>query len=110
MDLARRWIENIGGVQPPGTGSKGAKTVFQIAQTKHWTRMKNSPKNFPLAGDIVVFDAKNKNKFGHIAIARDGCDARTLTFDQNWSEKRRCTIEKHGYTKDKVIGWIRKKS
>jgi len=110
VDLARVWIHNIGGVQFPPL-SKGAKDAFRLAQSQFWTKVKNSPSNYPPAGAIVVFDAKPGNAFGHIAIARPGCTKKTLlSFDQNWSLHHACSLEKHNYSSDHVIGWLIKKS
>ena len=74
----------------------------------------NTPTNAPGEGDIVVAQhvsgvpGEPPGGYGHVMIARKGCTPHTLlTFDQNWSVRRRCTFEEHPYSAQnwRVLGW-----
>lgn len=108
-DLMRLWIDNIGGKQLPGL-SNGAKHGYALADPKHWLKVKYTGKNKPRGGDIVFFDAKPTNQFGHVAIAlrKDQTWPKHRTIDQNWGSSKVRKVE-HDARKDRVIGWIRKK-
>lgn len=110
VDQVRKYIQQVFGVKgntfdwiAPGN----AKDFFHNANPAHFDKIPNTPNAFPSEGDIVVFD---HGFYGHVAIAwRECSDTNLFTFDQNWSEPRRCTFETHSYTRDKVIGWLRKR-
>ncbi len=69
--------------------------------------IKSTPTNFPLLGDIVIWNGNIGSGHGHIAVALGG-DANTfVSTDENWSISQRVTVERHNY--DNVAGWLHPK-
>lgn len=108
VDLARAWVENLTCNAYKGLPRViAAKEMFDAADARVWRKVRNSPQGVPPVGAVVVFA---RGRWGHVAIARAGCTTtKLLTFDQNWSVSQRCTDETHGYTAEKVIGWLIKR-
>ena len=103
--LAKEWIQE--NKWPAFPGIAYAKDYAGLTIKGHqW--IKNSPKNMPQEGDIVVFGALNKDSVGHMSIAYKPTNATTLTsFDQNWPINSACAEVTHKNYKY-VLGWYHK--
>lgn len=103
VDLANAYIKEVLGLTPIiGTNACDFVTKFTKGE---FTYVKNTPKGFPNAGDVVVWNNKVGGGAGHIAIALEGCSESILkTLDQNWSVPERITEEIHNY--NNVLGWL----
>ncbi len=90
---------------PALTGN--AKDIWNIYPYVNYTKIVNSPDNFPVEGDIVIWGS-GIGPNGHIAVARKGSTGMVLnTFDQNFPIGSRCHSVVHTY--NGVLGWLHKK-
>jgi len=89
-----------------GTDAKDFKTKFDpedfdfIANT-------TTPNVVPERGDVGVMNGRVGGGVGHVFIVTEADGMVIKSFDQNWSEVERTTLEEHSYTN--VSGWLRPK-
>lgn len=80
------------------------RQFWYSADVSKWRKVSWEHGRIPPEGSLVIF---NTGTYGHVAIARAGSTDDSLrSFDQNWSEPRRCTLESHRYTSHGVLGWL----
>jgi len=85
-----------------------AKDLLNNADKNAYTVILNTPANFPLPGDIVVWNKNMGSGFGHTAIVLDA-NTNTLTvFEQNNPIGAACRIATYSY--NNVVGWFRPKT
>lgn len=92
---------------PPGN----AWQMLDAAPTTAYLKVKNTPTNVPLPGDVMVWGRSFSPAFwlpyGHISIFVSGDINRFTSFDQNWPTRSFCHLQPHTYKG--VVGWLRKK-
>lgn len=104
VGLVEKYIsEVLGGQQIWGN----AKDLLTNADQNFYDLFFNSPDNFPLIGDIVVWNSNLGNGNGHTAIVIAANVYNLSSFDQNWTPKSPCIFINHDYSN--VTGWLRKK-
>ncbi len=69
-----------------------------------YTKIANTPTNFPNEGDIVIWNT-SIGPYGHIAVCQSADVNKFTSFDQNWPSESYCHPVQHDYTD--VIGWLR---
>ena len=107
VGLAFAWILNLGQSHFYGH----AKDLYANAPSSEYTKIKNSPDVYPIAGDIPVWDKSVGGGFGHIAvvIGSNKADDSFTVIEQNNPLNAPCRV--HTYTNWKgVIGWLRPKN
>lgn len=82
----------------------GAEDIWNALDPKKWIKVRNTSKNFPLMGAIVIC---KRGRWGHVLFADDGCTATELRgIAQNWTLEHRVAKEEHDtYAEMEVIGW-----
>jgi hypothetical protein len=73
--------------------------------SKHYLKVPNAPSAVPLPGDVMIWNKKAGDGFGHIAVYVSGDVNKFKSFDQNWRAINVCEITDHTYTN--VYGWLR---
>lgn len=118
VDLSKRYSKEIFGVSlgrfgiGPVTGWKNQNNTFPF---EHFQKILNTPSNFPLAGDQIIFGTTGANIFGHIAIVVSADRYKINVFEQNGDIGQGGTVCKYntydytGKKIGKVLGWFRKK-
>lgn len=110
VDLANGYIRDV--LQLPIIEWTDAKDFGTKAGSKY-THIKNTPTGAPQRGDLIVFNSLVGQGHGHIAVCLAATSKLITSFDQNWSQVQRCSIETHKYTDfwGRVIvdGWLRVK-
>lgn len=103
VGLAMLWVENLSLSHIWGH----AKDIYNNALSKEYKKIKNSPNVYPLAGDIICWNATTGGGYGHIAVVTES-DPKNDTFtvfEQNNPYKSPPKITK--YTNwNGVIGWL----
>ena len=87
-----------------------ARDLYKNAPTSDWTKIPNSPKVYPVAGDVMCWDATTGGGWGHVAVVTESnADEDSFTvFEQNNPFGSPPKITK--YKKwNGVIGWLRPK-
>jgi hypothetical protein len=114
MDLAEQFNRDVVGAPRIGGNAIDAP---HLASKDHYDWIPNTPTNFPLKGDLVVW---NYTPFGHIAVAEVGNPVTFDSLDQNfpmqgYTDKNGnfigtgvAHIERHHYAH--VIGFLRPKT
>lgn len=112
VDLFRQYVKDVWGVKEhtgPCTTSGGAKDLFldyekMPLEKKYFTRVKTKS---PAAGDVVIWDSTQTNKYGHVAICLGKLNNSLIVFEQNGFSLDGAKIVLRG--KDKLLGSLRKK-
>src|SRR6185369_9692546 len=79
---------------------------FPAKVNGNYEKINNSPKIFPIQGDIVVFSSPDG--IGHISICDSADVNKVISFDQNWPLKSPCHLVIHKYTGTyKITCWLR---
>jgi len=73
-----------------------------------YVKVTNAANNFPIKGDVVIWNKNAGGGFGHIAVCYTGDSNKFVSFDQNWPIGSVCHFQSHSYTH--VFGWLRPKS
>ena len=116
VDFARQYAKDSG--YPIGTFSwsayNGWKTWSPFNNT--WIRVTRDGSNFPIPGDIVFFAPTPKNLYGHVAIAHNNCNAKTLIIIEqnagsgNWDGKGsnaiKITTTSYNGNRGVCVGWF----
>lgn len=102
VDLANLYIRDVLGLKIiEWTNAKD----FPSKADDNYEYIKNTLDGVPSKGDLVIWNGNVGGGAGHISIFLEGNANIFTSFDQNWSVKERCKIEKHRY--NNVIGWLR---
>ena len=102
MDLAEEYNHDVVGA-PRLWGN--AIDVWTRFPANHYTRIGNTPDNFPNEGDIILWNTHVGNGYGHIAVAHKADPHSFTSFDQNWPFGSLCHFQGHNY--NHVLGWLR---
>lgn len=104
--LARQYIQDVLKF-PQFSTVNSAYQVFDIADTKYYTKIKNTPSGVPKTGDIIIW-SKSYGGSGHIAIVKSADVNGILSFDQNYTGHGELPqLVSHNYSY--VMGWLRPK-
>ena len=107
MDLYRQYVKEALNVrQSPSV--RGASDVWDTYLKTVYDRIDNTPEAVPEKGDIVIWNDRAGNGFGHIAIFASGDVNSFTSFDQNWPVGSLCHFQPHNYKN--ILGWIRPKT
>ena len=110
VDLARQWIQEGWEIKEhtgPCATSGGAKDLWldyekMPLEVKYMAKAK-----VPNKGDLVVFNATEKNKYGHVAIIVSAVGDRLSVFEQDGFKQNGA---KFGWWKvDNVLGYLRRR-
>jgi hypothetical protein len=108
VDLFREYSKQVLGI-PEHTGAvEGAKDLYL-----NFNSMPKMDKYFqkvftPRKGDIVIFNASDSNKYGHVAIVLFATNKSLVVFEQDgFNQKKGSYINIWNY--DRVLGFIRRK-
>lgn len=103
VDLVQYWSRAIGGQRFTGD----AQDLFNQAGD-FYTQVKNTPNNFPVEGDIVVWSSAYNGTVGHVGIATNNCNKDLLeVLEQNDPLNSNCHVKQYNYTA--VLGWLHPK-
>lgn len=101
--ICKIWAKQNGWPIPNSGGTNRAADYKNF--TDGYDFIKNTPENFPVAGDIVVW-GREVGSYGHVAIAvTAGPSNEFQVFDQNWPQGSPCRLQVHNYYG--VVGWLR---
>ena len=110
VDLIKLYLDKVFGIKAGAWGN--AHAYFDnynnnTALKNNFNRIANTASFVPIKGDIVVWNTKQGNGAGHIAIATgEGNTSYFYSYDQNWGKKAMTKV-KHTYTN--VSGVLRAK-
>jgi len=107
VGLAFAWILNLGQSHFYGH----AKDLFANAPTSEYTKIKNGPNVYPIAGDIPVWDKSVGGGDGHTAvvIGSNKADDSFTVIEQNNPLNAPCRVYTYK-SWNGVIGWLRPKN
>lgn len=112
VDLFRQYTKEALSI-PEHTGpcatSGGAKDLFldydkMPVEKKYFTRSKGKAYQ---PGDVLIWDATEKNKYGHVAIFLAYLGNGLLVFEQNGITQAGAEIQVR--TRDNMLGYLRKR-
>ena len=112
VDLFRQYCQDVVGC--PHTGSvepEGAKGLwFQYSQNDEKKYFDRFSPWFIQSGDVAIWDATVKNKYGHVAIVllADTTTKQLLVLEQDGFAQDGCKLAVRGY--ENLIGVLRKKA
>ena len=112
VDLFRQYAKEALGIKEhtgPCATSGGAKDLFldynkMPVEKKYFFR--STQKNW-IPGDVLVWDATEKNKYGHVAIFLAKLGSSLLVFEQNGITQAGAEIQVR--SPDKLLGYLRRK-
>jgi len=102
MDLAEEYNQDVIGAPRLGGNAIDVWTNFPA---NWYTRIENTPWNFPNEGDLILWNTNVGNGYGHIAVCQRADVDSFTSFDQNWPLGSFCHFQWHNY--DNVLGWLR---
>lgn len=111
VDLMRQYCVDVLGIDaytlPPTDYAKNIFKRFPLTGTEKFTKIKNTPNNFPMKGDIIFWDWKwpVTGIAGHVAIVTGADVNRFIAFSQNYPTKSTCRYYNYNYKG--VLGWLR---
>lgn len=106
VDLYRQYLNDVFGL-PQSPPVVGAADIWNSYLTDKFDRIENTPTGVPQKGDIVIWNKKQGNGFGHVAVFVDGNANTFNSFDQNIPTGSPPKIVNHKYTN--ILGWLRLK-
>lgn len=101
MDLAEQYNKEV--ICAPRIGGN-AIDVWKNFPREYYSQIANTADNFPVEGDLIIWNANIGNGFGHIAICAKADVNAFTSFDQNWPAGSKCHFQGHNYVN--VIGWL----
>lgn len=112
VDLFRQYAKEALGIKEhtgPCATSGGAKDLFldynkMPIEKKYFIR--STQKNWR-PGDVLIWDATEKNKYGHVAIFLAKLGNSLLVFEQNGITQAGAEIQVR--TRDNLLGYLRKR-
>lgn len=107
VDIVRQYIKEVLEFpQPPPV--IGAADLWESYLADFFEQVPNTPTGVPKAGDIIIWNRKLGNGYGHVAIASGtGNTAGFTSFDQNYPLGTPCHFQDHNYSS--VTGWLHPK-
>lgn len=117
VDLNKRYSKEMLGVNL-GRFGRGPVTAWVNGGTfkfEDFHKVINTPTNYPVCGDQIIFGQTGTNIFGHIAIVLYADKYQIKVFEQNGNIGHGGTVCKYntydyvGKKIGKVLGWYRKK-
>lgn len=106
VDLARQYIKEVLNFpQPPPV--IGAADLWDNYLADYYVAVENTPTGVPVAGDIVIWNRKLGNGYGHVGIFLSGNVNSFVSFDQNYPLGTPCHKQDHNYSS--VAGWLHPK-
>lgn len=103
VGLIEVWLDNLH--LPHVWGN--AVDLLKNAPVASYGVYHNQAGNYPLAGDIVVWDATWGAGAGHTGVVLYASSMQLVVFEQNDPTGSPCIVATHGYTG--VAGWLRPK-
>jgi hypothetical protein len=100
VGLVEVWTDLLG--LPHTWGN--AKDLLDDADPKHYTRTANTPTNYPLVGDVVVWGSTWGGGYGHTGIVVTAYELVMTVFQQNDPEGSTPHLKTYGYAG--VLGWL----
>lgn len=107
VDLYRQYVDEVLGF-PQSPGVMGATDIWESFLVDRFERILNTPEAIPAKGDIVIWNKKVGNGYGHVAVFVSGDVNAFKSFDQNWPAGSLPKLVEHKYTN--VIGWLTPKT
>ena len=112
VDLFRQYTKECLGIKEhtgPCATSGGAKDLFldyskMPIEKKYFIR--STQKNW-IPGDVLIWDATEKNQYGHVAIFLAKLGNSLLVFEQNGITQEGAEIQIRG--RDNLLGYLRKR-
>ena len=112
VDLFRQYTKEVLGIKEhtgPCATSGGGKDLFldydkMPVEKKYFTRSKGKAYQ---PGDVLIWDATEKNKYGHVAIFLAYLGNSVLVFQQNGITQAGAEIQV--WTRDNLLGYLRKR-
>ena len=112
VDLFRQACPDLYGIKEhtgPCSTSGGAKDLFldydkMPVEKKYFTRIKTKS---PLAGDTVIWDSSETNKYGHVAICLGKLGDSIIVFEQDGFKKDGAKITLR--SKTNMLGVLRRR-
>lgn len=105
MDLYRMYVKEVLCL-PQSAPVAVAADVWRRYPAAHYTRIINTPTNYPTPGDIVIW-SRWYGPAGHIAIAVTADSKGLICFSQNDPTGERAGLRRYGYRS--VYGWLHPK-
>lgn len=106
VDLARQYVKEVLGY-PQCPPVVGAADLWDSCVSDFYEKVPNTPTGVPQSGDIVIWNRKLGNGYGHVAIFDHGNASAFVSFDQNYPLGTPCHFQKHTYSS--VTGWLHPK-
>jgi cell wall-associated NlpC family hydrolase len=104
VDLTKAYYKEVLGIAP----KIGNAVTYWTTIDSRFTRIANTPRAIPRAGDVVVWGTKY-GKYGHVAVATGNGNVWWFdAFSQNDPLGSPCKIKRY-YMYRGVLGWLRKK-
>jgi hypothetical protein len=74
----------------------------------NFTLIKNMPEALPRYDDVMIWNRKKGQGYGHVSVFIHGDAIDFTSFDQNWSTISKCADTRHDYVN--VVGWLHPKN
>ena len=116
VDLVQFYNRDV--VGGPRLVGAAAKDIWNTFPRDFYDRVDNTPTNFPVLGDIMIWTG---GEFGHIAVVQRADVSTFTSFDQNFPQQGFtdahgdfigtgvCHFQDHNYTNPAVRGWLHPK-
>jgi hypothetical protein len=100
--IVKKWAQ-LNKLPIPNSGGTNKAADYKNF-TNGYQFIVNTPDNIPSSGDIVIWDSRVGQGYGHVAVFIEG-DVNTFrSFDQNWPKGSPCHTQHHNYSC--VSGWL----
>jgi len=111
LSLAKLYIKEVFGIDPPPSGSNSAYgywSNFPNPLGSVFIKIPNTKGVVPVPGDILIWSTNTGGGYGHIAIclSASASSAYFESFDQNWGSRAAHKVN-HNY--NNVVGWLHPK-
>jgi hypothetical protein len=107
VDLYRLYCAEVLKI-PQSPGVSGAADIWTTYLTQYFQAITNTPDAIPEYGDIIIWNRRLGNGYGHVAIYIRGDANSFVSFDTNWPEGSLAHEQTHNYKS--VQGWLRYKT
>ena len=113
VDYVNAYARDVLGVKNAfyGQGIQYAYQVFANYEAlpyvkEHFIRIANERTNYPLRGDVVVWNKSATSKYGHIAVVLGATEHTITVAEQNYDGKGSVRTYTYG-NYNNVLGWMR---
>ena len=110
LSVCKLYIKECFSINPPASGTNSAYgywSNFPNPLGEVFEKIENTDTLIPEKGWIVIWKPWETNKYGHIAIVKDGNLNNFNSYDQNWGTK---IFKEINHTYDNVVGFLKPKS